>query len=78
MGLGDEALAPCALDAAGHDAVEGDHPPSTAPTTAHPLKQLPSHPVTTHLMPLEMTRLRVASTVSCTAAVQFIAPLLVT
>lgn len=31
-----------------------------------------------HLMPLEMTRLRVASTVSCTAAVQFMAPLEVT
>jgi hypothetical protein len=29
-------------------------------------------------MPEEMTRLRVASTVSCTAAVQFMAPLLVT
>ena len=32
----------------------------------------------THLMPEEMTRLSVASTVSCTAAVQFMAPLLVT
>lgn len=31
-----------------------------------------------HLMPLEMTRLRVASTVSCTAAVQFMAALEVT
>lgn len=31
-----------------------------------------------HLMPEEITRLSVASTVSCTAAVQFMAPLLVT
>lgn len=55
---------------------------SITPTAAHGGGQhLPpweaSHPAA-HLMPEEMTRLRVASTVSCTAAVQFMAALLVT
>ena len=63
-------LESAADDAAGDDMVEG--------RTTHCCRPFPAPWPHTHLMPLEMTRLRVASTVSCTAAVQFMAPLLVT